>query len=441
MRLRPSVVTIAEGAAAAFALLLAAVTGEVVLIVFAAPLGMAAAIGLARRSVAEPSVRCEAAPLLAAVGEPVTITVEVEASEPASILVQLELPMHVEPLGTTCFAARLRRGRAESFTFEVVAERPGRFPLGSLRLEYGPPERAVTRLARVEQSAVLEVRPARSRTGALPRSHRVRAAAGDRVSALGGEGIEFAEVREETGAVLRRRVNWRATARSGQTCVNVFHPERSTDVVLLVDTFSGVALPSIVSAAVNAAEAYLAAHDRVGVICFGGVLDWVEPGTGPLQAERVRRSLLESESFFSYAWKTAAVIPPRLLPRSALVLALSPLADRRFTAAVTDLRARGADVAVVEVAPPRPPLPRQRRAAEVASLAERIIALEREELRYQFSSWGIPVTTLFEGDSLGLALARLGVLRRRARQAGVGRLGLSSHRPAGRAGPAAGRTG
>ncbi len=428
MSLRASAVTVAEGATASFALLLAAAAHEVVLVAFAAPLGMAAAVGLVRKRTVPPSVTCEAGPLLAAVGEAVTITVDVETSEAASILLELEPPSYLKPRGTTCFAARLRPGRVERFSFEVVADRPGRFPLGAVRLEFGPPERAITRRIRTGNVAVLEVRPARSRIGNLPRSHRVRATSGDRVSAISGEGIEFAEVREETGAVLRRRVNWRATARRGQTCVNVFHPERSTDVILLVDTFSAVALPSVVSAAVNAADAYLSAHDRVGIICFGGVLDWVEPGTGPVQTERVRRALLESESFFSYAWKTAEVIPPRLLPRNAFVLALSPLADRRFTSAVTDLRARGIDVAVVEVVPPRPPLPRARRMAEVASLAERILSLEREELRYQFSSWGIPVTSLSERDSLGLTLERLGLLQRRARQAGVRRGGCAPNR-------------
>ena len=121
--------------------------------------------------------------------------------------------------------------------------------------------------------------------------------------------------------------------------------------MLLVDTFADATLPAVISVGLNLAETYLRQHDRVGLVCFGGVLDWVEPGTGASQLDRLRASLLSSEAYFSYAWKTADVIPRRLFPMGSLVLAVSPLADERFVSALASLRSKAHDLAVIELGP------------------------------------------------------------------------------------------
>ncbi len=214
----------------------------------------------------------------------------------------------------------------------------------------------------------LEVRPVPARLRSLVRPEHVRATSGDRVARLSLDGIEFSEVREQQAGALERRINWRATARRQSTCVNLYHPERSTDIVLLVDTFADSALPDVVSVGLNLAETYLRRHDRVGLVCFGGILDWVEPGTGPSQLDRLRASLLSSQAYFSYAWKTADVIPRRLFPIGSLVLAVSPLADGRFVSSLASLRSKAQDLAVIEVGPGCP-------TARSCPLAQRIACL------------------------------------------------------------------
>ena len=408
-----TVLTRAELALAALALVAAAVTGEVMLVAFAAPLVLALAVGLLPGAPGRPGVRTKVEPAVVAVGDVLTVTLEVVAPARQSALVELEVPAGLEARGPARRLLELRRGVPERLTFELVAARPGRFRLGTARVSLGTPSRLLERSFVLGEEDEVEARPATARLGSLVRSARVRGLVGDRVSPLGSEGIEFADVREATAPIVSRRVNWRATARRQATCVNVYHPERSTDVVLLVDTFSASALPTVVTAAINLADAYLARHDRLALVCFGGVLDWVEPGTGPLHRERVRRALLESETFFSYAWKTADVIPRRLLPAGALVLALSPLADGRFNAAVLDLRSRGVDVAVLEVVIP-PALQERLLAQPSGRLAGRLLALEQEELRLRFAAWGVPVVELGSPQALGVALTRLAEIRRRA---------------------------
>ena len=60
-------------------------------------------------------------------------------------------------------------------------------------------------------------------------------------------------------------------------------------------------------------------------------------------------SLIDTEVVTSYAWRDVEVIPTRTLPPGALVLALTPLADDRALAALAALRARGFDLALVDV--------------------------------------------------------------------------------------------
>ena len=75
------------------------------------------------------------------------------------------------------------------------------------------------------------------------------------------------------------------------------------------------------------------------------------PGTGLVQLYRIVDSLLDTQIVLSYYWKEIDVIPRRTLPPNALVLALSPLLDPRSVGALIDLRARGHDLAVIDVSP------------------------------------------------------------------------------------------
>ena len=75
------------------------------------------------------------------------------------------------------------------------------------------------------------------------------------------------------------------------------------------------------------------------------------PGTGLVQLYRIVDALLDTQIVLSYYWKEIDVIPRRMLPPNALVIALSPLLDPRSVGALLDLRARGYDLAVIDVSP------------------------------------------------------------------------------------------
>ena len=244
--------------------------------------------------------------------------------------------------------------------------------------------------------------------------------AGNQVPRVRGEGIEFADVRPFVAGDRVRRINWRATARRGVPWVTETHPERNSDVVVFLDTFLEArehdkgTLDLAVSAAASLTTHYLREKDRVGLVSFGGVTQWLTAASGAAQVYRILDALLDAEIFLSYAWKELDLLPLRALPPNALVLALSPLLDERGVRSLLDLRARGFDLAVIEISP-APFAPAGR--SEVDVLAHRLWLMRREALRSRYLRLGVPVVE-WQGDvSLQAALEEVRRFKRHARVA------------------------
>jgi uncharacterized protein (DUF58 family) len=252
----------------------------------------------------------------------------------------------------------------------------------------------------------------------LLRPLETQAFAGSQVARTRGEGIEFADLRPFTTGDRVRRVNWRATARRGEPWVNETHPERSADVVLFLDTFAEARRTDIgtldlgIRAAASLAHAYLQERDRVGLVSFGGILNWLTVTTGTTQLYRIVDSLLDAEILLSYAWKDLDVIPPRTLPPRALVIAISPLLDDRAVGAILDLRARGFDLAVVELSP-YSFVPEGE--SELERLAYRLWRLRRDAQRAKYAALGVPIVEWREGIPMEAVIEEVRAFRRHAR--------------------------
>jgi uncharacterized protein (DUF58 family) len=213
-------------------------------------------------------------------------------------------------------------------------------------------------------------------------------------------------------------VNWRASLRLGTLYVTPRHRERNADVVLMVDTLAQVGTPSTttldaaVRAAGSLAAAYLARKDRVGLVVYGGLIDWVKPGSGRGHHHRLVHSLLRAEVVFTYVAKDLKLVPPRVLPPHAFVIAITSLLDRRFTQAVLDLVARGFDLAVLVVSPVelvRATLD----SSPVDQLACRLWTLERRARLAEVRRHGLPVVEW--NPTMPLEVAVAGLDRRRHR--------------------------
>jgi uncharacterized protein (DUF58 family) len=354
-------------------------------------------------------------------GEEVTATIELDSTGGVDRFdLLLRLPPELTVEGGPAQALHLRADEQRTVELKVRCERWGAFTLGPLLVR----SRDLLGLRSWEGEAgetqTLRVYPREETLRSLVAPLETQVFAGNQVSRVRGEGIEFADLREWQPGDRIRRVNWRATALRGSLWVNEQYPERNTDVVLFLDTFAEVRADGrstndrAVRAAATLARGYLQRKDRVGLVGFGGFLSWLVVESGTRQLYAIVDTLLTSDIVHSYALRDVDVLPPRTLPPKALVLAITPLLDNRTAGALLDLRARGYDLIVVEVSPVELLAPDP---ASAAQLPHRLWRLSREALRWRYEQVGVPVVTWRDGVPLAAPLEEVNAFRHLARPA------------------------
>jgi len=209
----------------------------------------------------------------------------------------------------------------------------GTWDVGQVRVEITERHGLFRWSSVVRDSALIRIHPDELQVRRLLAPTRMHRLSGAHQSPLRERGAEFASLRHHQPGDTMRNVNWRATARSDKLWVSDRHPDRATDVVVLLDTFGGTdqsskasrhVLTTGVRVAVAVAARYLASTDRVGLVEIGGVVRWVAPSTGRRQLYRLIDSVLAIQPHFSYT-----------------------LVDDRFIEVVEVLSGRGYDIAVV----------------------------------------------------------------------------------------------
>ena len=349
-----------------------------------------------------------------------TVRVRNDGPEPVEVEVAPVRTRHLAVAPASTVAVRVSARSEAEIAFSLRPRRWGAHAVGPLAVRTRDALGITTWEGRVGGRVDLRAFPREERLRELVAPLRTQPFLGTHVARARGDGIEFADIRPFQVGDRVRHVNWRATARRGSLQVNQRHPEHSSDVVLLLDTFeeardqaSGT-LDSAVRAAAALARAHLGRRDRVGVVDFGGTLHWLEPAFGTTQLYRIIDALLSSDIAFSYAWRDVDSLPLRVLPPGALVLAITPLLDERAIALVTELRSRGCDLTVIEVSPfdhvsPGP--------SAADAVAYQLWELRREALRARLQALGVGVAVWGRDGTLGPALEGVNAFRRSARHA------------------------
>ena len=290
-------------------------------------------------------------------------------------------------------------------TATVVARNWGRVALGQVVIDLSRPGGLVRWQTSVAAPGVFRVLPPPERVRELlppPTSH---SSMGQHASRLVGDGFDFAELRPYAHGDRIRDINWRASARFDTPQVNRRHPERNGDVVILLDTFADAtgqhseSMQAVLSragrAAWSIAQLHLNSQDRVGLAARGRVVRHLPVKGG----DRARYTLLETMLSIGgqVAGSDADRDTPRrqTIPKTALVVALTPLIDARM---VNELLAlRGSDhrlvVVVVEMFDLLPPAESQ-----ADEMARRIYASQLRLQRDRIAAEGIPLT-IWSGDS------------------------------------------
>ena len=408
----------------AVGLLTAMVSARPELVALTAPFLLALAAGLALATTPQLTANLELDETRALEGDEIGARVTVAAATPVDRLeLYLRLPRGItRGEGRNPVALHLGAGEQRDLELTVNAARWGGHVVGPLYLRAFDALGFLAWEATVETRRELRVYPREEvlQRALAPREPQL--SSGNEVSRRKGEGIEFADMRQWTTGDPLKRVNWRASARRGELWVNESHPERNTDVILFVDAFAEArrgaegTLDLAARATAALADAYVGRRDRVGLISFGGILRWLAPELGAAQLYRVVDALLDTQVVLSYYWKEIDVIPRRTLPPNALVIALSPLLDPRSVGALLDLRARGHDLAVIDVSP----IPfTTRPSSGLDAIAYDVWALRRDALRQSLQRSGVAVAEWRAGTPLQSALEEVRAFRRHAAYARV----------------------
>jgi uncharacterized protein (DUF58 family) len=392
-------------------------SGRVEPVVLVAPLALAIAVGLAATQPVALDVTVELARARVTEGDTVALNVTVTTPTGLSQLeVALDVPAALavaEPGPARGLA--LRAGDQRRLGFALQTRRWGSYELGEVVVRARSPLGLLESYGHYAGRLPLVVYPQPETLRRLVAPNQTQTAPGLHLAPVKGEGIEFADARPFVSGDRVREINWRITARRGAPWVNQRHPERSTDLVVFLDTFGDATLPAALRAANALVAAYLAQRDRVGLIGFGGTLRWVRPGTGLRQQYLVIDALLATRTFPSVAWKGITLLPPRVLPPRALVVALSPLDDDRALRALMDLRDRGFDLVIIEVsrgAHVRAP------SDQAEALAQQFWRLRRAMLRDRYRDVGIPTVEWHECTPLATAIEEVRAWPRSSRRVG-----------------------
>lgn len=374
-------------------------------LVFIVPFTLAAVVALAATRPVNVEVAVRADTGRAVEGETITITVELSGALHAT---QVDVVIEAPPTGLVAPVDRrvqrvvLRPGQRQVVEMPIRCARWGAFQVGGVAIRARGPGGLLRAEAATPPALPLRVYPRPEVVRRLANPVATIAAAGNRPARVKGPGIEFADVRAFAPGDDAREINWRASARLGGLWVNERRPERSADVVLLVDSFNGEMLGDAVRIATTLVQAHLAGRDRVGVVSFGGITHWVRPGSGLRQQYVVVDALLATKAFESAAAKSVDTLPPRVLPPNAMVVAVTPLEDERILDAIADLRTRGTDIVVVEVSPAA------RAAVGSDALAYRIWLLRRASARMRIRALGVPVAEWNPGVPVQAVIEEIG---------------------------------
>ena len=408
-------------ALAGAAMLAGLATGRTELVAIAAPFAGYVALGLVLRTRPEIVITTMVDRDRLLEGDEIKVRVELTADTSVERLILTLHPAHAFAAVSTALRAAIRvpGGGQDSVCFSLRAERWGAHRLGTIHCRATDRFGLTDLQLPTQRLPVVQVFPRRETLHRIVDPLELQATAGSRVSRERAEGVEFAENRPFVPGDRVRRINWRVTARRGTPYVSERHPERNADVILFLDTFRDVTGPGgstlelAVRAAASLAASYLAGKDRVGVVGFGGVLRGLGPRLGTAQLYRILDVRIGSEAVFSYWHKDVSLVPRRLLPPKALVIAITPLVDDRAIGALLDLRARGFDLTVLEISP----LPfTQPGDTPTGRLAHRLWLLRRDALRKRFEELGVAVVPWSGEQPLQVPVTAQMAFRRRVRQ-------------------------
>jgi uncharacterized protein (DUF58 family) len=276
------------------------------------------------------------------------------------------------------------------------------------------------------------IAPARMTIGSLPLPRKLQGLTGSHESARAGDGGEFRDVHPFGVGDRMRRIDWKATARRGQTAADLYVRRTAAladaTVLIVLDSRDDVgeqvaewnrntaaakgisALDVAREAASSIAAGYIQAGDRVGFQDLSSRSRMIAHAGGRRHLWRLLRAIeITQPSAVPFRHQRPPIVPP-----GALVYLLSSLLDDQTIRLALRWRGNGHRVIAVDVLPAA----RFARTTRYERVAHRIVMMERDDRIRTLNAGGVELLRWQEEDSSLPRRARLQLLSRPVRGAG-----------------------
>ena len=300
-----------------------------------------------------------------------------------NVEVEEVLPRQIKPeKGTNTLHATLRPDETINLSFEFHNPGRGHYPIGPLTV----------RVSDVFGLYLTEKRLGPDVLAVMPKPERVRGTelrprhlgpwSGIIPSRTSGMGTEFYSLRGYTPGDDLKRINWKASARANRLIINELEAERTTDVMVALDTdvtfyesSEKDLFEQSISGAASMGSLLLRQGNRVGLILQGEERGVVPPGFGKRQERRILYMLAAAKpgrAVISTGY-VINMLARFMLPARAQMVIISPLLDPTVTDGIRQLVTAGYSVFVLS---PQPRVP-EKFQSEAERLAFDISSLER----------------------------------------------------------------
>ena len=290
--------------------------------------------------------------------------------------------------GSNHVFAVLERGESRAFSYTFSSRQFGMYTFGPIRVRTS--DRSTSRYEEKSLDVLDKVRvyPEVKYLSRIEFRHpHPRNWPGETQTRRAGQGLEFYAIREYASGEAVRRVNWKASARSGHLMLDQYVNEAGGESVVILDSRASsmvgtppdTALASSVRAAAGLSYRLLRDRNRVGLLNAGKYFVRVPPGFGRRQFERILAGLVSTEvGEEDWSFDLVSYHISLFFSRMVQVILVSPLVDWTPAYLASDLARRGHGVLVVSPSPVELDEPR-RGDKRTIKLAREIASLDRRQ--------------------------------------------------------------
>lgn len=407
----------------------AIVTGRAEALALGAPflLALAAAFALHQLRDFDVALRLSTGRVLE--GEPFRVTVDI-ASETGIPRAEIELAISrgLEPVTPLRSIVSVAAGGSTRCVFELNGAEWGIGAIETIRVRAVDHFGIFSRSVVYTTDAQVHVAMADERVEAPMQADRFRRIVGGHLSPDRGQGVEIADIRPWQPGDTHKDINWRISNRRNEPWITLRHPDRSTNVIVIVDAHEGdselqrVTQRKSVAAALAIARAHLGRHDRVGLLLVGHTVHWRAPQLGRNHLFAMADALVAVGNAPEASLRLYRPVAVNTIAADTIIVAITPLFDPRMANLLAELRSRGNPVSVLVPDADRGTASRIER--RIDGDARRLAAIEYRAMRKLLGDRGVAMIDWPDHVPVAVIVASLQRLRQamqRSRTAGAAR--------------------